>query len=145
LLKDKPRTRRIKTDAEWAEYQHEQVAPEVKLKSGDPLDDVWADGIEVDPDTVVAVEVKYVVRVERSMYQGDLPQPFLDTLLYKFDAEIERYGKVIRHPDNPVGRLRLIVSTEKAKTYLSARVRRILGNDIDLDVQVRPKKKEKPA
>jgi len=139
-LAEPGRTRRIKTDKEWAEYQREQSDPEVYVWGADREEGVWADGLEVDPDTVVVVEAKFVDNPKRSMYEGTVyPPALLDKLLEKFDKEIERYGAVIRHAGNPVGRLRLVASTEAAGRFLGDRARRILGSHVDLDVQVRKK------
>lgn len=123
---------------EWADFQRRHAGEhEIRLTTDDPDDAIWADGIAVDPDTVVAVEAKFVDKPSRSMYEGKVSQPMLDVLLVRFDNEVKRYGKVIRHGDNPVSRLRLVVSTEAGGAYLGARARRLLGDDIDLDVQVR--------
>lgn len=81
----------------------------------------------MDPDTVVAAEAKFVSRPGRSLYEGDLPPTLADELLVPFDSEMTRYRAVIRDPDNPVRRLRLIASSPKAAEFLGARARRILG------------------
>lgn len=125
----------------WAAFQREHAGDwEFKLGTDDPADEIWADGATVDPDTVVAIETKYVVRGERSMYEGKAGPAMLDMLLQGFDKEMGRYGAVIRHRGNPVGRLRLVTNTEAAATFLGERARRLLGDDVDLDIQVQPER-----
>lgn len=87
----------------WAGYQEEQVGEmEYKLVTDDG-DEIWADGLVLEPDTVVAVEVKYVSRPKRSMYEGTVPPGIRDKLLRDFDDEMTRYGNVVRSEGNPVG------------------------------------------
>jgi hypothetical protein len=96
--------------------------------------DIWADGLHVDADAVVAAEAKFVSRPGRSLYEGDLPPALAEELLVPFDSEMRRYGAVIRDPNNPVSRLRLIASTPQAAEFLGARARSILGPGIDLRI-----------
>jgi hypothetical protein len=97
-----------------------------------------ADGLTLDPDTVVAIEVKYVNKPNRSRYEGKAPA-FMEARLFdEFDYEMRRYGAVIRHTGNPVGRLRIVASTQAAADFLGARARRLVGEGVDIDVQFRP-------
>lgn len=107
---------------------------EVRLETDEPEDKIWADDVVVDPDGVVAVEAKYVTRSGRSMYEGNAPAPILDRLLHDFD---QRCANVAGRQPNPIDRIRIVTSTDAAASFLGARARRILGEDIDLDVQVR--------
>lgn len=135
-----PRHRKqLTSTAEWAKHQRRTAGDtEFWIQPADPKKGIWADGLTVDEDTVVAVEAKYVNRPGSGMYEGRVPQPMLDNLLDDFDKEMERYANVIRHSQNPVGRLRLVTTTQAAADFLSARARRIIGDDIDIDVQYRP-------
>jgi hypothetical protein len=90
--------------------------------------------LAVDPDTIVAVEAKFVINPGRSLHEGKAPA----FLWRDFDGELARYAKVVRHPDNPVGRLRIVANTRAAADVLGARARRILGDDIDIDVRYEP-------
>lgn len=97
-----------------------------------------ADGVGFDPDTVVAIEAKYVEQPNRSMYEGKAPAYMEGQLFRTFDREMRRYGAVIRHSGNPVGRLRIVASTQAAADYLGVRARRLIGNGVDIEVQFRP-------
>jgi hypothetical protein len=65
------------------------------------------------------------------------PECGVDLMFRGFDREMERYANIVRHEGNPVERLRLVTNTEAAAGFLGERARRIIGDDIDLDVQVR--------
>ena len=54
-----------------------------------------------------------------------------------FDREMVRYAGVVRHDANPVERIRLVTNTGQAARFLTQRARKILGRELDLDVQVR--------
>lgn len=130
----------------WGDYQR-QVAGhrEARLGKKDvgPQHEderIWADSLHLDPDTVVAAEAKYVSSPGRSLYEGQVPPALREVLLADFDFEMDRYAKVIADPDNPVGRLRIIASTQAAADFLGARARRILGPGIDLQVRYVPSK-----
>jgi hypothetical protein len=88
----------------------------------------------VDPDTVVAMEAKYVVKPSSSSYEGDFPE----FMLFKFDREMVRYRGVLEDGVNPVTRLRLVTNTERAAEFLEARARETLGPDVDFVVKVLP-------
>ncbi|MGW6196962.1 restriction endonuclease fold toxin-2 domain-containing protein [Kribbella sp. NPDC055110] len=136
-LADPTHTKAVTSDLEWARYQRARVGDvEVELETAEPGSTIWADGLEIDPDAVVVVEVKYVMRPDRSLYEGKVPERMLDVLLYPFDDEMERYASVVQHNANPVERIRLVTSTDAAARFLGERARKILGEDIDLDVQV---------
>jgi len=131
-------TRRHDTPA----YRYQRAVagdPEVSLECSErPRDIIWADGLAIDPDTVVAIEAKYVVRPGRAIHEGTAPTFMQERGLRDFDGEMERYAQAIRYTGNPVGRLRLVTSTQAAAEFLGARARRILGDDIDLDVRHEP-------
>lgn len=116
------------------DYQRRHAGPsQVRLEGGGR--EILADGLSLDPDTVVAVETKYVVNPgKRSVYEGGRP----DFLYREFDEEMERYAAVARDSANPVERIRIITSTAKAAAFLSARAHRIVGTDVDIDTIVRP-------
>lgn len=108
---------------------------QVQLRTHDDSVEILADGLHVDPDKVVAVDAKYVVHPDsgRSVYEGGRPE-----FLYKeFDDEMRRYAAVVRDPENPVDRVRIVTNTDKAARYLAERASRILGPDVELDVVVR--------
>lgn len=137
---DPNHTRKLTSTTPWADFQRLHAGDEeVKLKTSDGRNDIWADGVSLDPDRIVAVEAKYVANPGRSIYEGAVAQPLLDKLLEDFDREMRRYGAIVRDHGNPVARLRLVASTERAGQFLGERARRILGSDIDIEVQVRPK------
>lgn len=130
---------KVRSTADWAKYQRQHAGDvEIKLIAKDG-EAIWADGLTVDPDAVVAIESKFVTNPQRSMYEGKVPDRLLDTLLRHFDQEIARYGAVIRDGANPVARLRIITNTADAARFLGKRARQILGAGIDLDVQTKPK------
>jgi hypothetical protein len=123
----------------WADYQRQVVGPkEVKLGKGDDV--IWADGLDVDPDTVVVAEAKRVKNAGSGMYEGKVPPKILDRLFRGFDDEMRRYGELLKDADNPIGRLRIIASTQAAASYLEARARSILGPQADLQVRYTPEK-----
>lgn len=124
---------------EWADFQRRHAGRyEYELKTGYKDETVRADGLALDPDTVVAIEVKFVDKPRRSMYEGKAPAFMEATLFEGFDDEMRRYGAVIRHDGNPVGRLRIVASTQAAGEFLGARARRLIGEGVEIDVQVRP-------
>ncbi|WP_344746430.1 restriction endonuclease fold toxin-2 domain-containing protein [Kribbella aluminosa] len=136
-LADPKHTKAVTSDEPWARYQRARVGDvEVELATAEPGSTIWADGLEVDPDTVVVVEVKYVMRPDRSLYEGKVPARMLEVMLHPFDDEMERYASVVQHNANPVERIRLVTSTDAAARFLGERARKILGQGIDLDVQV---------
>ncbi|QZN85816.1 restriction endonuclease fold toxin-2 domain-containing protein [Cellulomonas sp. C5510] len=121
----------------WADYQRTWAGPEeFRLRSGDTR--IWADGVHIDPDAVVAVEAKLVERPGASMWEGSVPDFLRDDLLAGFDDEVERYAAVIRGGDNPVERLRIVTSTPEAAEHLLARARSLVGEGLDVEVVVRP-------
>jgi hypothetical protein len=130
---------KVRSTADWAKYQRQHAGDaEIKLIAEDG-EVIWADGLTVDPDKVVAVEAKFVTNPQRSMYEGNVPDRLLDKLLRDFDQEMARYGAVIRDGANPVARLRIVTNTADAAKFLGNRARLILGASIDLDVQTKPK------
>lgn len=136
-LADPKHTKAVTSDEPWARYQRARVGDvEVELQTAEPDSTIWADGLEIDPDTVVVVEVKYVTRPDRSLYEGKVPARMLEVMLHPFDDEMERYASVVQHNANPVERIRLVTSTDAAARFLGERARKILGEDIDLDIQV---------
>ncbi|MFD7157633.1 restriction endonuclease fold toxin-2 domain-containing protein [Kribbella sp. NPDC059898] len=129
----------VTSGAPWADFQRANAGDyEVALETDEPDVGIWADGLAVDPDRVVAVEVKYVARPARSLYEGNAPQHILERAMGGFDKEMERYARVIRYAANPVERMRIVTNTAAAAAFLGDRARKVLGDDIDLDVQVRP-------
>lgn len=85
---------------------------------------------------MVAVDAKYVLDPgsSKAMYEGKRP----DFLMRDFDREMKRYARVVRDTANPVSRIRIVTNTELAGGFLGDRARRILGEDVDLTVDVRP-------
>lgn len=102
-------------------------------------DRIWADGLGVDPDGVVALDAKFVRNPGRSIYEGNAPDFVVDRAMKDFDDEILRYADVIRDPGNPISRLRLYTSTPEAATFLEQRARSLLGPNFDLQVVHVPK------
>jgi hypothetical protein len=136
-LADPEHTKPVTSDKPWAQYQRARVGDvEVELQTAEPGSTIWADGLEIDPDTVVVVEVRYVTRPDRSLYEGTVPPRMLEVMLRPFDREMYRYASVVQHNANPIERIRLVTSTDAAACFLGERARRILGEDIDLDIQV---------
>lgn len=121
-------------------YQLRTAGPdEIRLVTPHGNQEIWADGLHVDPDgVVVVVDAKHVRSPGRSLYEGTVPDRMVDQLIRGFDGEMERYAAVIRDPGNPVSRLRLFTSTPEAVEFLTARARRLLGPDIDVDVVLVP-------
>lgn len=137
-MADPEHTKPVTSAEPWAKYQRAHAGDrEVKLKTDNPDDTIWADGLSDDPETVVALEAKYVVSSDRSMYEGKAPANILDVLLSDFDREMRRYGNVVRHDDNPIGCIRLITNTDAAAAFLGERSRRVVGDDVRIDVDVR--------
>lgn len=125
--------RTVVGSAPWAEYQRTWAGPE-EFRLGAGGDTIWADGVHLDADGVVAVEVKHVDQPGgASMYEGSRPE----WLLRDFDDEIRRYRAVIEDGGNPVDRLRLVVSTPAAAEFLGDRARALLGPDAGFSVVVR--------
>jgi hypothetical protein len=48
---------------------------------------------------------------------------------------MRRYGELLKDPDNPIGRVRIIASTQTAAAFLESRARSILGPQADLQVR----------
>jgi hypothetical protein len=135
---DPAHTQAVPSDQPWARYQRTHAGDlEVRLETDDPEDKIWADGLVVDPDNVVAVEAKYVTRPDSSMYEGNVPAFMLDRLFRDFDREMERYGNVARHQANPVDRIRIVTNTDAAARFLGERARGVIGPDVGLEVLVR--------
>ena len=133
---DPEHTRNVPGSRPADEYQRSVVGdPEVRLGRIEH-ERIWADGVGVDPDKVVALEAKYVANPARSIYEGRGPAFMQEKLMEQFDGEMHRYADVIRSGETPVGRLRILTNTPGAAEYLGARARRILGPEIDLQVVV---------
>ncbi|MGY0388911.1 restriction endonuclease fold toxin-2 domain-containing protein [Nocardioides sp. WG-D5] len=108
----------------------------IRLQADFGKTEIVADGLHVDPDDVVAVDAKYVLKPgsPKSMYEGKRP----DFLLRDFDREMKRYSRVVRDTANPVSRIRIVTNTDLAGEFLGARARRMLGEDVDLTVDIQP-------
>ena len=129
--------RDIVTGGEPGAYQRRVAGPdEVRLNPDDVDDRIWADGMSVDPDKVVAVEAKFVVDPgPKSMYEGARPAAVQELLMKNFDDEMRRYGVALADPATPVGRLRIVTSTDAAAQYLGDRARGLLpGADVQVVV-----------
>ncbi|MFJ3394062.1 hypothetical protein [Leifsonia aquatica] len=98
---------------------------EYKIGEGD--ESLWADGLTYDPSSGgVAVEAKFVENPNgSSLYEGTSP-PFLAFKLNDVDEEIRRYASAISDPKTPLTRLDVVVSTEKARDFLSDRIAGVL-------------------
>lgn len=127
----------------WADYQRKHAGPHevdlhFRVRPGENPDgdnnDIWADGLVVDPDTVVAVEAKYVGNPGRSLWEGNIPARMQDRLMTGFDGEMRRYRRLVADPANPVRRIRIVTNSPGAVDYLEQRARQILGPSVDLDV-----------
>lgn len=107
---------------DWADFQRRHAGQyEYELKTGNTDETVMADGLALDPETVVAIEAKFVDKPHRSMYEGKAPA-FMEAKLFKgFDDEMRRYGAVIRHDENPVGRLRIVASRRRESIWARGR------------------------
>jgi hypothetical protein len=55
-----------------------------------------------------------------------------------FDREMKRYSRVVRDTANPVSRIRIVTNTDLAGEFLGDRARRMLGEDVDLTVDIQP-------
>lgn len=108
--------RPIYSSEDWAAYQA-RVAGDQEIRLITPAGErVWADGVRVDPDEVVALDAKFVEKPGgKSLYEGRAP----DFVLNDFAAELRKYAQVIGDPRNPVGRLNVITSTPQARDFLT--------------------------
>ncbi|MGH4000761.1 MAG: restriction endonuclease fold toxin-2 domain-containing protein, partial [Pseudonocardiaceae bacterium] len=108
----------------------------VRLQADFGKTEIVADGLHVDPDDVVAVDAKYVLKPgsPKSMYEGKRP----DFLMRDFDREMKRYSRVVQDTANPVSRIRIVTNTDLAGEFLGDRARRMLGEDVDLTVDIQP-------
>ncbi|MGL4745697.1 MAG: restriction endonuclease fold toxin-2 domain-containing protein, partial [Dermatophilaceae bacterium] len=97
---------------------------------------VIADGLQLDSDSVVAAEAKFVRSPGASMHEGSAPSFIQQRLMQQFDDEMLRYKAVIDDPTNPVSRLRILTNTEAAATYLNLRVNQLFGPGYDVDIRV---------
>jgi len=111
---------------------------EIRLVTSDGRTAIWADGVHVDPDGVVAVDAKHVRSPGRSMYEGTVPAGMRDRLMREFDEEMRRYGAVLNDPGNPVDRLRLFTDQPAAAAFLRQRASGILGPGVHVDVVLVP-------
>lgn len=139
LLRDSSRSHFKTNESPAYDYQrHQAGAPEIRLFSRTE-DPIWCDGIHVDSDGVIAVDAKYVGKPDRSPHAGRMAMPPGAQERYnrEFDYEIERYVAVLRDPENPVERLRIITNNEHSAEYLGARARNVMGRDAErLDVRI---------
>lgn len=85
---------------------------------------------------MAALDAKFVTNPNSSIYEGTAPYFVAREAMADFDREIVRYRDVIVDADNPVARLRIVASTERAAEYLGDRARALLGANIDLQVVV---------
>jgi hypothetical protein len=136
-----PNRRDTVTGGEPGAYQRRVAGPDEVLLNPD-LDKqaIWADGISLDPDMVVAVEAKYVVEPgPQSMYEGAgrRPRAVQEMLMRNFDTEMHRYGLALADPATPVGRLRIVTNTDAAAQYLGERARTLLPH-ADVQIVVTP-------
>ncbi len=120
-------------------YQLQTAGPDEIRLIGPDGDHIWADGLTVDPDAVVALETKNVRDPGRSINEGTAPSFIVDDAMVGFNREIERYAAVITGPRNPVTRLRIVAATQEAATFLEQRARSIVGPDFDLHVGFIPR------
>lgn len=142
-LSDPDHTKLVAFDEPWARYQREHAGDvEARLTITDPPDQIWVDGLAVDPDRAVAVEAKFVSNPGRSMYESNVPEAMLDILLEDFDDEMRHYGDLARDTGNPITRIRLVVSSEKTGAFLGERARRPISDGVEFDIQVRPEQDE---
>jgi hypothetical protein len=118
--------------------------PEIELHAEGGIV-IWADGLHVDPDGIVAAEAKHVSKPERSPHIGRMPYGQKENDR-RFDNEVDRYTAVIRDPSNPVGRLRIITNDREAADYLAARARRVMGDDQHhLEIRVEDRGRDRPS
>ncbi len=133
LLADPSLTKPATGNAAPDVFQRTHLGPtEVKLTSHGEA--IWADGLQLDPDKVVAADAKYVLDPghPKAMYEGGRPE-----FVYRqFDDEMRRYKLVLEDSSNPVARLRIVTNSEAAARFLAERARGILGPDADLVVVV---------
>lgn len=136
-----PNRRDTLTGGEPGAYQRRVAGPgEVLLDPDVEKQTIWADGIGLDPDMVVAVEAQYVVEPgPQSMYEGAgrRPPAVQEMLMRNFDTEMHGYGLALADPATPVGRLRIVTNTDAAAQYLGDRARGLLP-DVDVQVVVTP-------
>lgn len=126
-------------DRDWARYQRDVAGlTEVLLNPDNKDTQIWADGLGLDPDAVVAVEAKYVQNPgSGGLYEGGAPPEIEDLLMEQFDNEMARYGAALLDPSSPVQRLRIVTNTDAAAAYLEERARGLLPAGADLQVIVR--------
>ncbi|WP_188048137.1 restriction endonuclease fold toxin-2 domain-containing protein, partial [Enterobacter ludwigii] len=105
----------------------------------DPNNLIWADKVAMDPDKVVALDTKFVTKPgePKSLWEGTAP-PFLYNENGRVAQELLKYKRVLEDPTNPVGRLRVITNTEKARTFIEGYLRELFGPGIDIQVVVDP-------
>jgi hypothetical protein len=53
---------------------------------------------------------------------------------------MRRYASVVRNDANPVARIRIVTNTPAAAEFLASRAARVVGEGLDLDVQIRPER-----
>lgn len=126
----------------WFQYQVAHTGPtEFQLGTVSPTGTTierWADGLTIDPDGIAALDAKFVKNPgDNSMFEGRAG--FMqERLMKEFDDQMADYAAIVRDPDNPVSRVRIVASTPESVTYLSERARAVMGGDVDLQVVHRP-------
>ena len=137
LSPDNPHSRPIRGNGPAADYQRDVAGDtEVRLNPDDAENRIWADGVTVDADKVVAVEAKYVGRPGASPYEGTRPPAIQEMLMKDFDRELRRYAVALADPKTPVERLRIVTNTKDAAVYLQERAAGLLPPETDLQVVV---------
>ncbi|WP_146032370.1 hypothetical protein [Actinomyces qiguomingii] len=119
------------------QYQHRVLGTNVErvIPTGVPGETIVADAVTKEGNIAMAYEAKHTAGGANALYEGGNKPEFL---YRQFDLEIERYGRAIRNPDNPLGGLTLVTNTEKAAEFLGQRAHSILGDDIQLTIKVIP-------
>ncbi len=101
------------------------------VPTGVPGETVAIDRITLEDDCATSWLSKYSGD-PNAQYRGARPRG----LYRQLDRELERHGRTIDHPSNPLGRLVLVTNTAQSVALLQQRAREVLGADFPVFVKL---------
>ncbi|WP_128683551.1 hypothetical protein [Actinomyces qiguomingii] len=103
------------------------------VPTGIPGETVAIDKITLEDDYATSWLSKYAGD-PATQYRGARPRG----LYRQLDRELERHGRTINHPSNPLGKLILVTNTKQSVALLQQRAREVLGADFPVTVKLMP-------
>ncbi|WP_028472130.1 WXG100 family type VII secretion target [Nocardioides alkalitolerans] len=113
----------------------------VLISNSDGTSTVQADGLGIDADGVVALEMKYVNNPGNatSVHEGTMPVPHVQEQADRdLRDQLRRYGDVAADAGNPVDRIRIPTTSELAAERVRQFATEAIGDRADWEVVVMP-------